>query len=403
MWKNEFYEPDETAYAPKRPSRYLRDVEIRANRARGKGIFMRRGFAALLLAGCAGMASVFGFVGGYAANRAGQTAYAAADGTEIPYQSILRTVAASSATDAAALTIAETAAAVKESVVEITTETVLRSGRMGQFVSTGAGSGVIISADGYIVTNNHVISEARNITVRLTDGSEFSATVTGADSKTDLAVLKIGAAGLQPAVLGNSSSLAVGDPAVVIGNPLGELGGTVTFGIISALDREIAIDGETMSLLQTDAAINPGNSGGGLFNLYGELIGIVNAKSFGSDIEGLGFAIPVDIAKPIIEELIFAGYVTGRVSAGLTLLDIRDAQTARMYRVSALGLYIYKSSNAALLPGDRITAVNGATVAGLSDFNAKLTGLSVGDHVKITVVRGGKSVTADIVLTELRT
>src|SRR5699024_342301 len=148
-----------------------------------------------------------------------------------------------------------------------------------QYVSSGAGSGVILTQDGYIVTNHHVIEDANSITVRTRSGDEYNASLVGSDEQSDLAVLKIDATGLTPAVLGDSTTLEVGELAIAIGNPLGELGGSVTSGIISALDREMTIDGQTMTLLQTDAAVNPGNSGGGLFNANGDLIGIVNAKS----------------------------------------------------------------------------------------------------------------------------
>ena len=194
---------------------------------------------------------------------------------KVIYQSVVRT--SSSSSSDSSLSISDVAAVASNSVVEITTETVMMGTRMGQFVSEGAGSGVIITSDGYILTNNHVIDGASKITVRLKDGTSYNGVVVGLDEKTDLAVIKVDASDLQPAVFGDSSSLTVGETAVAIGNPLGQLGGTVTSGIISALDREISIDGETMTLLQTSAAINPGNSGGGLFNSYGELIGIVNA------------------------------------------------------------------------------------------------------------------------------
>ncbi len=261
------------------------------------------------------------------------------------------------------MTVEDVVANVKHSVVEITTETVSTSRFMQQFVSTGAGSGVIISKDGYIVTNNHVVENAQTIKIRLSNEEEYAATLIGKDQKTDIAILKIEASDLQPAVLGQSSSMLVGQTAIAIGNPLGELGGTVTTGIISALDREITIDGEVMSLLQTDSAINPGNSGGGLFNLYGELIGIVNAKSSGSEIEGLGFAIPIDIANIVVEQIIEYGYVRGRVDSGLVLVDIQDVQTAMSYRISQLGLYISKSADSNFRSGDRITAVDGQAIS----------------------------------------
>lgn len=216
-------------------------------------------------------------------------------------------------------------------MVEVTTKT--NSGYFGE-VATGAGSGVILTADGYIVTNHHVVDGGSAFTVRTRSGDTYEASLVGSDSQTDLAVLKIDAEGLTPAVLGDSDKLVVGETAVAIGNPLGELGGTVTSGIISALSREITTSaGATMELLQTNAAINPGNSGGGLFNSSGELIGIVNAKSVGEDIEGLGFAIPINTAKSVIEDLISDGYVRGRIDTGFTVVDLTDQATALQYGV----------------------------------------------------------------------
>ncbi|MCL2140430.1 MAG: trypsin-like peptidase domain-containing protein [Dehalococcoidia bacterium] len=203
------------------------------------------------------------------------------------------------------LSIAEVAALTKDSVVEISTEVVTTYGRFGSFVSSGAGSGVIVSNDGYIVTNEHVISGASKISVYVHD-VEYTASLIASSKTDDLAILKIEASGLAPAVFGSSDSLIVGETVVAIGNPLGKLGGTVTSGIISALNREISVDGQIMTLLQTDASVNPGNSGGGLFNLYGELVGIVNAKSTGSDVEGLGFAIPINSALDYIQSTITA-------------------------------------------------------------------------------------------------
>lgn len=191
-----------------------------------------------------------------------------------------------------------------ESVVEIKTEQMSRNRFYGNLVSEGAGSGVIISENGYIVTNYHVIENAQKATVTLANGKEYEAEYIGGDKERDIAVLKIDANGLVVATLGDSDKLAVGEDVFAIGNPLGELGGTVTEGIISSTSREVSVEGNTMDLLQTSAAINPGNSGGGLFNMNGELIGIVNAKSSGSDIEGLGFAIPVNTAIKIVEQLV---------------------------------------------------------------------------------------------------
>ncbi len=292
---------------------------------------------------------------------------------------------------------------VQNSVVEITTETVSTNVFLRQYVSTGAGSGVILTADGYIVTNNHVIEGASTVTVRLIDGSSYPATPIGTDAKTDIAILKIEANGLNPAVFGDSDKLVVGESVLAVGNPLGELGGTVTSGIISALDRTITVEGENMQLLQTDTAINPGNSGGGLFNAAGELVGVVNAKSSGSGIEGLGFAIPANTAKTVVQELLENGYVTGRVDTGLTFLDISDAQTAMSYRVSRLGVYVSSVASGSqaqqlgITAGDCIAAVDGEEVSTSAEVRSILDRHEVGDTVTLTIYRNGR--TADLTLT----
>lgn len=298
------------------------------------------------------------------------------------------------------LTHAEAAAMVRDSVVEIKTERVT-AGMWGvQRVAEGAGSGVVISEDGFIITNNHVISNTQSITVRLSDGREFDAHLIAADARTDIAIIRISAQGLTPAVFGDSDELVVGQSALAVGNPLGELGGTVTSGIISALDRDIVLEGEIMTLLQTDAAVNPGNSGGGLFNLHGELIGVVVAKSGGINIEGLGFAIPSNTSRQVASDLIIYGYVRGRACVGLELVDIQTAQLARRYNVSHLGLYILASEYEGLLRGDRIIAVNDRQIANQLGFSAALRDRSVGETVDITVVRAGQEVTVAVVLTQ---
>lgn len=304
------------------------------------------------------------------------------------------------------LSVEAIAALVENSVVEITTEAIVSGSFMQQYVSEGAGSGVIFTTDGYIVTNNHVIEGATNITVRLKNGDSYEAELVGADAKTDLAVIKIKASGLKPAAFGKSSVLKVGETVVAVGNPLGKLGGTVTQGIISALDRQIDIDNTTMSLLQTDTAINPGNSGGGLFNTSGQLIGVVNAKSAGEELEGLGFAIPIDTAKKVIEDLIDFGYVKGRPNVGIEYISIRDTMTAMMYNVNELGLYIYtmeEGSDAAaagLQSGDLIVTVDGKEVGSAADANAIFDQKKIGDTVEVVVRRNRKDVTVTMTLTE---
>lgn len=298
------------------------------------------------------------------------------------------------------------ASAVKDSVVEITTEFQVTS--FFQYVTGGAGSGVIISSDGYIITNNHVIlnsstSEvADSIKVTLTNGEEYTATLVGRDADSDIAVIKIdGAPELVPAVFGNSDNLAVGEEVIAVGNPLGQLGGTVTNGIISALDREISVDGTEMNLLQTNTAINPGNSGGGLFNMKGELIGVVNAKSSGSDIEGLGFAIPANDAYDVAKQLMQNGYVTGKAYIGVSFYEVEDAYTAyRYFRSQATGLYVsklYEGFNEnALKYGDRVVAVDGGEIASFSDLKSLISEHSVGDVLKFSVYRDGKLIEVDV-------
>ena len=287
------------------------------------------------------------------------------------------------------------------SVVEVFTETKQVSRWFQEYVTEGAGSGVILTEDGYIVTNHHVIDGASTIKVRLSNGQTYTATLTGTDEKTDLAVVKINASDLTAAKLADSSSVRVGDFVIAIGNPLGELGGTVTEGIISAKDREITIDGEAMTLLQTSAAVNPGNSGGGLFNLNGELVGVVNAKSSGEDIEGLAFAIPANTVKEITQELIQYGYVTGRPQLGISVAQITKPGMGWQTYYSTPGLYITQSSaNNGLKAGDRIIQIDGTAINNAADVSTVLNRHSVGDVVKVVVSRDGKEVTISVKLTE---
>lgn len=287
---------------------------------------------------------------------------------------------------------------VKNTVVEITTEYVI-SDRF-QYITSGAGSGVIITQDGYVLTNNHVIvddsgSVADTITVRLTSGEEYVAKVIGTDADSDIAVIKIG--GVKPfpcAVMGDSDKLAVGEEVIAVGNPLGELGGTVTNGIISALDREVNVDGTLMNLLQTNAAINPGNSGGGLFNMAGELIGIVNAKSSGTGIEGLGFAIPVNDAVSISEQLMTQGYVSGKPWLGITFYQASSITQALYYNLPSLGIYVVEMepglNDTAFQIRDRVIAMDGKEISSISDITTLLKTYNVGDTITFSVYRNGR-------------
>ena len=311
-----------------------------------------------------------------------------------------------SSTSNGALSVAQVANQAADSIVEITTETVANDLFMRQYVTEGAGSGVVITSDGYIATNNHVIQGASKITVRLTSGQEYEAKLIGTDSQTDVAVIKVDGVTLKPVTYGNSDNLVVGDTAIAIGNPLGQLGGTVTDGIISALDRQIELEGQTMTLLQTNAAMNPGNSGGGLFNDKGELIGLVVAKSSGSGIEGLGFAIPVNVVKDVVQSIMDVGYVQGRPVLGVSVLDITSQQLAYQYGVNQLGVYIMGFSEgthaekSGLKVGDCVVAVEDTQVHSTADLKKILQGYKVGDTVSVIVSRNGKLATVKVQLSE---
>ena len=293
------------------------------------------------------------------------------------------------------MTIQQITAKDQASVVEIQTEAAASDAWMQQFVTQGAGSGVIISKDGYIMTNNHVIEGANKITVTTHDEKSYEATLVGTDPTNDVAVLKIKAVGLTPAKYGNSDQLKVGDLAVAIGNPLGELGGTVTAGIISATDRELTIDGKTMHLLQTDSSINPGNSGGGLFNGDGQLVGLVVAKSSGSDVEGLGFAIPINKAADVAQQLMDKGFVSGQPWTGMTYTEGSSGFDS-LFGGSSGTVYIYSvDTNTAKLAGfkagDVVFAVDGKQITSIDDLSAIVTSHAVGDKLKFTIVRDGQT------------
>ena len=293
-----------------------------------------------------------------------------------------------------------------DSVVEISTESVVTGSFAQQYVQQGAGSGVIISQDGYILTNNHVINGANSVKVRLRDSTEYDATIVGSDSDNDIALLKVNATGLSPATFGDSNSLAVGDYVVAIGNPLGELGGTVTDGIISALARKVTIEDTQMTLLQTNAQVNPGNSGGGLFNANGELVGIVNAKQSATEVEGIAFAIPINNVLDILSDLKEYGYVTGKVDLGIDFTDITSDETAFYYGVNQTGCYVLSvdsgsnAEKAGVTRGDLVTKVNDTDVSSSSDITNALEKAEVGDTVTFTVSRRGTSKTISFVLEE---
>ena len=277
-------------------------------------------------------------------------------------------------------------------------------------VYAGSGSGVIITADGYVVTCNHVVENAAKIYVYLNDGSQYEAALIGNDPVTDIAVVKISADGTSfpCATLGTSSSLRVGQSVYAIGNALGELSNTVTEGIISGLDRDIEIDGQSMTLIQTSAAINSGNSGGALFLDDGTLIGVVNSKtsgttSSGAVIEGLGFAVPIDLAKPIITDIMNYGFVTGRPYLGVTTKNVSFGFGMFSYYTYPQVVSVIEGSSAALAgirENDIITAINGETISSSTALRVKINSFSVGDRITITIQRGNDVFDVEVTLME---
>ncbi len=359
------------------------------------------------------LAAAMGFAGGFVGAKVGGSS-----GNKVVIQQVEKTASSDSTGSAAGtalssgMTTAQVAEMVSPSVVVITTEQVVYSqwSWYGQSqVESGAGSGVIISSDGYILTCDHVVNGASNVTVTIGD-QDYTATIVGEDSTSDIAVIKIDATGLTPATIGDSDSLAVGENVLAVGNPLGELGGTVTSGIVSALNRSVTIQGSsstnTMSLIQMDASVSPGNSGGGLFNMNGELVGVVNAKSSSSDAEGLGFAIPINDAIKVAQDLLENGYVTGRPYMGITYLAVTDAQTAAQLGVNAYGVYVVDvvqggpADKAGLKAGDRIVSIDGSEVAQKTDLGTIIQNHSAGDTLSITVARDGQMQTVSLTLGE---
>lgn len=363
---------------------------------RRRGLYVKKS-TALLIAGCMLLSGAMGFGGGILSNKIFNNSSSSSSGLTVSTSTSTATPV-STTTAAESGIVAAVADAVGNSVVEITTEVVTTGSFMKQYISEGAGSGVIISKDGYIMTNKHVISGANKITVTLKDSKTYDAKLVGYDTEIDVALIKIDANDLTPVTFGDSSKLQVGELAIAIGNPLGQLGGTVTDGIISALNRDITIDGETMNLLQTNAAINPGNSGGGLFNSNGELVGLVVAKSSGSDVEGLGFAIPSNDVKDVVEQISKYGYVKGRVDVQMSFVDVNTPQLAMMYRVSKTGLYVSKvesgsnAEKAGFKSGDCILSVDGKEVSSSTELSKILDSHSVGDTLSVKVLRDGMNV-----------
>ena len=275
-------------------------------------------------------------------------------------------------------------------------QTVSYWGRAQTYDVPGSGSGVILTEDGYIATCAHVVNGAKSIKVTLNDDTSYDAEIVGADTRNDIAIIKIEATGLVPASLGDSAMLTVGEDVIAIGNPLGELRGTATSGIISAVKRTVEVEGNTMELVQTDAAISPGNSGGGLFNSSGKLIGIVNAKVSDTSAEGLGFAIPINNVLKEINDLLNYGYVTGRAYLGVYTQNVtlrsdygyffsngtNCVQIADVVKDSA-------ADRAGLKVGDLILAVDDTAITSNSDLTDMIARYNAGDTATFTIQRDG--------------
>lgn len=305
------------------------------------------------------------------------------------------------------LSVEEIAKRVGPSIVGISCVTVAES-FFGMTESESLGSGIIIDKNGHIVTNYHVIQGAKTIKVNLTSGSEYEATVVGGDEKTDVAIIKITAnEELHIATIGDSDSVEVGSLAVAIGNPLAnELFGTVTAGVISGVNRTITVGQREMNLIQTDAAISPGNSGGALINKYGEVIGINSVKLIDNAAEGLGFAIPMNEAVPIMKDLMLYGYVKGRPMIGVSVREITPELAYYNNLLVDYGLYIMSvtegsgAEKAGLTRGDIIIKVEGQKVTSSTQMNKIRDTHKAGEKLNLVVVRAGREVNVSVTLTE---
>ena len=296
--------------------------------------------------------------------------------------------------------VSDLAEQASKSVVGIVTES------YSSFSSGSTGTGIIMDSRGYIITNNHVIDGGDNITVVLSDGTNYPAYLIGADAQTDIAVLKVETQNALPAAtFGSSDDLRIGEPAIVIGNPGGlDLQGTVTAGIISATERRITIDNNIMTLIQTDASINPGNSGGPLLNKYGQVVGVTSNKISADGFEGLGFAIPMTTVKPIVEELIENGYVSGRPLVAVSVRTVSQMAAAFYNLPQGLMVDLVASdSNAAaagLQQSDIITHMNGQRITSVSAACTVRNRFKAGEEITLSVYRGGRTVELTFALNE---
>lgn len=303
------------------------------------------------------------------------------------------------------MSAAEVYASTVNSVVSINCSAV-STNIFGQSVeSASSGSGFIITQDGYIVTNHHVISGASSVTVTLHDGTEYPATVVGGDSDYDVAVLKVEATGLTAVTLGDSGNVNVGDSVLAIGNPLGELTFSMSQGIVSCCDRAINVDGTPFNMIQVDASINPGNSGGPLMNLYGEVVGIVSAKYSNysnTTVEGLGFAIPINDVQTIITDIMENGQVTDKPALSITAGTMTEQMAAQYQLSTKKGVFVYSvnkggaGDNAGLQMGDVITKLGDTEITSMEELSAAKKNYKAGDTVTVTFWRGDEEKTTQL-------
>ena len=305
-----------------------------------------------------------------------------------------------------AMTDAEVYASNVNSVVSINVTGTSGTNFFGQPVQTAsAGSGFVLTKDGYIVTNYHVVKDADTVRVTMYNGDEYDAKYVGGDEDYDIAVIKVEAADLQPVTLGNSDNLNVGDHVLAVGNPLGELTFSMSGGMVSCVNRAINVDGTPFNMIQTDASINPGNSGGPLFNQYGEVVGIVSAKysSYSSEsVEGLGFAIPINDVIAMIQDIMTNGYVTNKPYLGITG-GTMTSQMAAQYRYDVTeGVFVYSveegsaAAQAGLKMGDVILKVDDTEIESMEDLTAVKKQYSAGDTVSLTIYREGQETTVEL-------
>lgn len=367
--------------------------------------YVTKGFLVVCMIITMLVSSVFGAVAGGVIS--GQTG---SNGTTARDDSALSELDLSDATGSE-MTVSEIVKKNEDAVVEIVVSGTTQDMWGMPQLTQGAGSGVIVKSNGYIATNYHVIDGANKVQVTLHNGDSYEARIIGSDADNDIAVIKIDAKDLTTATVGDSSAVSVGDLAVAIGNPLGQLGGTATTGIVSALDRNLTIEGTSLTLMQTDAAINGGNSGGGLFNSKGELIGIVESKASAVGVEGLAFALPINTVSPLINDIIKNGgsntKKAGTPAVGIVIRDVSE-ENAQYYGLESAGVYIAQitgqnAQKAGFQEGDRIISFNGKEVSGSSDFITMVRKCKVGDTVTIVVSRNGQQIEIKTELEELQT